>query len=38
MILEVEDGNRGKIRASRKALLGEDSQTGSDDDGEDEDE
>lgn len=24
MILEVEEGNRGKIRASRKALLGED--------------
>lgn len=28
MILDVEDGNRGKIRASRKALLGEDGQTG----------
>ena len=37
MILEVEDGNRGKIRASRKALLGEDGQIGGED-GEDEDE
>ena len=28
MILDVEDGSRGKIRASRKALLAEDTQAG----------